>query len=71
MGRKSPYLVIVRTRVEETLAIARIVRSRARRRLAEAELAQARRRTLLRRAVLERQRQIIRILGRVGIGKTR
>jgi len=71
MGRRSAYRVIARARVEEALAIARILRSRARRKLAEARLARGRRRNVLRRAVLVRQQQIVRILGRVGIGKAR
>ena len=38
MGRKSAYRAIVRSHVDEKLAIVRIIRSRVRRKLAELEL---------------------------------
>jgi len=40
MARKHAYTVILRTHLDEKLAIARIVRARLRRRLAEVELDQ-------------------------------
>ncbi len=69
--QKNAYLVILRTHVDETLAIARIVRSRVRRKLAEADLAQNERRALIQRAALQWQTRIKRIVGGTGIGKNR
>jgi hypothetical protein len=40
MSRKHAYTVILRTHLDEKLAIARIVRARLRRKLAEVELVQ-------------------------------
>ncbi len=65
------YLAILRTHVDETLAIARIVRSRMKRKIAEADLAQKQRRTLIQRAALQWQMRIKRIVGGTGIGKNR
>ncbi len=69
--QKNAYLVILRTHVDETLAIARIARSRMRRKIAEADLAQKRRRALIQRAALQWQTRIKRIVGGTGIGKNR
>ncbi len=67
--RKNAYLAILRTHVDETLAIARIVRSRMRRKIAEADLARKQRRALIQRAALQWKTNIKRIVGGTGIGK--
>ncbi len=67
MGRKNAYLVILRTRVDETLAITRIVRSRMRRKIAEADLAQKR----IQRTARQWRTRIKRIVSGKGIGKSR
>jgi hypothetical protein len=71
MGRKSTYLVIIGTHVDETLAVARIVRLRARRKLAEVVLIQERRRRLVRRTLLEQQRRVGDLLERLNIRRSR
>ncbi len=71
MRRKNAYLVIVSTRVDEALAIVRIVRLRVRRKRAEVELAWKRRRRRVRRVVIERQRWVGQVLGRLKIGNSR
>jgi hypothetical protein len=71
MGRKSTYLVIIGTHVDEALAIARIVRSRARRKLAEIVLIQGRRRRLVHRTLLEQQRRVGDLLERLNIRRSR
>jgi hypothetical protein len=71
MGRKSTYLVIIGTHVDEALAIARIVRSRARRKLSEIVLIQGRRRRLVRRTLLEQQRRVGDLLERLNIRSSR
>ena len=69
--RKDAYLVILRTHVDETLAIARIVRSRIRRRIAEADLAQQQRRALMQRAALKWRRRVEHLVSGKGIGRNR
>jgi hypothetical protein len=71
MRRKSTYLVIIGTHVDEALAVARIVRSRARRKLAEIVLIQGRRRRLVRRTLLEQQRRVGDLLERLNIRSSR
>ena len=69
--RKNAYLVILRTHVDETLAIARIVRSRMTRKIAEAGLAQKRRRAGLQRTVLQWQTRLKHIVSSTGSGRNR
>ena len=71
MGRKSTYLLIIGTHVDEALAIAKIVRSRARRKLAEVVLIQGRRGKLVRRSLLEQQRRVGDLLERLNIRSSR
>ena len=66
MRRKNAYLVILRTHVDETLAIARIMRSRMRRKIAGADLATKRRRALIQGAALRWQTRVKRIVGGKG-----
>jgi hypothetical protein len=71
MARKSTYLVILATHLDETLAIAQIMRSRARRKLAEVTLAHRRRRKRIRRAVVERRRRAGELLERMDFRRDR
>jgi len=71
MARRSSYLVILGTHVDEALAIARIARVRLRRKLAEARLAQARRRRRLGRAARDWRRRVDALLERATIRRDR
>ena len=71
MARKSTYLVILGTHVDETLAVARILRLRLRRKLAELTLEQRRRRKQIRCAVRARQRRVGEMLERMNLTRDR